>query len=154
MPPEDVDIRDLERRVTQLEKAVERISERATRREEDWGTVRTRAEKVDGLRDEVRELRRLLGHPERTAVEPQPALPQTVAPVKAVSTESIVSAVMEQLKGRTIPTSKADATALLRQAIVDDQTVRQALVAWLLQELQDRGVQLPAAMPKRARTRQ
>jgi hypothetical protein len=156
MPAQEVDTADLARRVTQLEKELERIGERATRREDDWGTVRSKADRVDALRDEVRELRHLVGRSAGSvagdvlASAAPPAAPAAAPSTQSVSNAAVVNAVMEQLKGRAIPTSKDEVVALVRQAIVDDLKVRQAIVAWLLQDLQQRGITIPPVLPKRA----
>lgn len=150
MPDQGVDIHDLERRVSQLEKALERIGDRATRREDEWGSVRAQAGRVDGLRDEVRALRhlvnRLVGLPPEQMTAPAPLL----APAATEqSSQPIVDAVLQQLKGQAIPTTKADAAALVRQAILQDEAVRQAIVSWLIKELAERGFSLPADQQRR-----
>lgn len=116
MPAEqEVDLKDLARRLKQVENALERIGERATRREDDWGTVRANAEKVGALRDEVRELRHLIGRPQDTQEQPVSS-----APVRQQmqSTASLVDAVLLRMQQQEIPTSRAEAVDMLREAFL------------------------------------
>src|SRR5512134_1996051 len=101
MPPEVVDVNNLARRVAQLEKRLDGIAERATRREEDWGTVRSKAARVDQLREEIRELRRLVNRAGGSSAAAAPAQP--VMPVAGTGDGSIqgnADAALQQLRGQ------------------------------------------------------
>lgn len=153
MPAQEIDLADLARRVTQLEKALERIGERATRREDEWGTVRSKANKVDDLSEELRELRRLVtASPRQTHEQTGPPQPVVTA-VSDRSNQSAVDAVLKYLKGQALPTTREETVALMRQTILDDDNVRQAVILWLTQELRERGVMIPPAVEKRVSAR-
>lgn len=111
--PEEVDLRELTRRFDQLERTVERISGQATARQDEFGSVRVKTEKVDELLERVRtlerEVQRLSGRkPEATPVP----VPQ------AFDLKGAVSSVLGQLRDQHLPT-REEVVELIRQEITN-----------------------------------
>lgn len=85
----DIDPRELERRLLKLERQMEQVLEAVRKREDDLGTIRSNAAKVQPLIEELREVKRLVGRGgdgrTMTAVAPvpppAPVMAQTGAPV-------------------------------------------------------------------------
>lgn len=100
---EQIDLRDLARRIEALEKRFDGVADAARQRQDDWGSMQSQAAKVPDLLTEMRELKRVV---ERIAGRP-PVVAETL-PAREVPTldlSKVIPTVLAQLRDGYLPTS-------------------------------------------------
>jgi len=140
----EIDIRELARRVEQLEKQMARVADQATARQEEFGSVRANAARIPELQEQVRgllrDLQRLTGR--STTVEQVPvAEPPRGMP--QIDLKKVIEAVLGQLRQTQYLPTKEDVLALVKQEMANAITKIdvQALAERVYRDLSTAGVE-------------
>lgn len=151
---DQIDLRELDRRLIRLEKQLEQIAAQLAARLDDWGPVKAAAGKVEGLVEELRVLKRSAGRSPRAEEDPIPSAPVVTTRLDDAAIGRIVEVVLARLREKKgLPTMEEmtaevtrqlrgiDLTALARK-LLDDVTVGgiEERLARLLREAMQREV--------------
>lgn len=140
----EIDLRDLQRRMEQFEKLMERISTQATARQEEFGSVRTNAARIPELQEQVRGLLRDL---QRLSGRPVEQVPAVTEPPKGgmpqLDLKKVIEAVLVQLRQAQYLPTKEDVLVLVRQEVANAITKIdiQGLADRVYQDLSTAGVE-------------